>query len=262
MKLGLVLSGGGVKGMAHIGLLKVLEETGVEIDLLSGTSAGALVGACHADGMSPEKILDFFRNTELYQYKFFAWSTLGLLRSTKLEGLLVDYFSVNRFEDLKIPISVVATDLVKGKAVAFSKGELFRPLLASMALPIFFTPVQINGSSHSDGSIVNNVPVEPLIGKCDFIIASHVSPLASMTELDLQSSPWSLLWRSFELTFYETSTKRLQMCDFIFEAEELSQLNIMDTSAVDKAYEIGYQNAKKHIDTFLRRLERKQSSAA
>ncbi|MEM1219649.1 MAG: patatin-like phospholipase family protein, partial [Bacteroidota bacterium] len=206
------------------------------------------------------KILSLFQKTELFQYKFFAWSTLGLLRSTKLEEILIDFFSAKTFEELAKPIAVVATDLVKGKAVAFSKGELFRPLLASMALPIFFTPVEINGSSHADGSIINNVPVEPLIDQCDFIIASHVSPLAQTTQPNIESSPWSLLWRSFELTFYETSAKRLQMCDFIFEPDELSQLNIMDTSAVELAYEIGYQNAKKHIQTFLDRLERKRQT--
>ena len=133
--IGLVLSGGGVKGMAHIGLLKALEQRGVNPSQISGVSAGALVGGLYADGASIEEMLLFFKETPLLKYNFVTLNKPGLFDTDKYLPFFDDFFKARRFEQLGKRLVVVATNLLKGEPVYFEKGELFGPLLASAALP-------------------------------------------------------------------------------------------------------------------------------
>src|SRR5690606_20960437 len=110
--IGLVLSGGGIRGMAHIGLIKAMREHGIEAEMVAGTSVGALVGALYANGNSTESMLNFFRETPLFQYSFFAINKPGFIDTERYINIFKDFFPKDTFESLEKPLFVVATDLL------------------------------------------------------------------------------------------------------------------------------------------------------
>ncbi len=143
--IGLVLSGGGVRGMAHVGLLKAMEEFGVEAKSITGSSVGALVGALYANGNSIDDMLNFFKTTPLFNYQFLTIAKAGFIDTDKYVNLFKAYFPQDNFETLQKELHVVATNIQDGNEVFFNSGELIRPLLASAALPPVFSPVELNG---------------------------------------------------------------------------------------------------------------------
>ena len=122
--MGLVLSGGGIRGMAHIGLLKAMQEQGMEAQVVAGSSVGALVGALYANGNSIDEMLQFFRETPLFKYDFFAINKPGFIDTERYFKIFKGYFSENTFEALEKPLYVVATDLLKGDERVFYKGRV------------------------------------------------------------------------------------------------------------------------------------------
>ena len=123
MKVGIVLSGGGARGISHLGVLKALEELGVRFDYISGTSVGALIGAFYSQGYSPDEILGIITTSRFYRSVRPAWRWTGLLSLESLRDVLLKYIPHNEFESLRIPLVVAATDISHGKATYFSSTE-------------------------------------------------------------------------------------------------------------------------------------------
>jgi len=140
MKTGLVLSGGGARGIAHIGVLQALQEMNITLHALSGTSAGSMVAALYCAGYNPGKILEIFQTNRFYKLVWPALKSSGLLNMRKMERTLIRYFPENSFEVLRIPLYVYATNLRTGEGVMFHKGPLVQSLLASSAIPVLFHP--------------------------------------------------------------------------------------------------------------------------
>lgn len=246
-KLGIVLSGGGVRGMAHIGLLKALEEHGIQPQIISGSSAGALVGALYAYGHDFQAMLEFFKKVPLFKFTFYSAIKPGLLDIENYRVFFKDYFPENDFSALNKPLYVTTTDLVSAKAVYFEEGPLIDPLLASAALPPLFTPVDIEGRYHGDGGIMNNFPIEPLEDQCEFIIGSHVNPVKSMSN-DHFTNTLRVLLRAVDLRFYAEALSKTRKCVYHFEPSALFDYNMLDTKNIDKIFEIGYETAVREIE--------------
>lgn len=250
-KIGLVLSGGGVKGIAHIGLLKALKEYSIEAQIVSGTSVGALVGALYSNGSSIEQMLAFFRETPLVKYNFFTFVKAGLMDTEKYHELFKKHFEHHSFETLPKKLYVTATNLQDGEQILFSSGELVRTLLASAALPPVFSPVEINGQLYADGGIMNNFPVEPLVEECDFIIGSNVSAIKYVPKTAINSS-LKLTNRVTSLMIYASNKDKLKYCDLIFEPPQLETFGILDKKGIQKAFEVGYLNAVRVLEKTLK----------
>ena len=241
-RIGLVLSGGGIRGMAHIGLIKAMEERGLSAHEIAGASIGALIGALYANGNNTDEMLDFFKQTPLFQYSFFAIGKPGLLDTTKYKNVFKKHFTENSFEALSKPLFVVATDLINGTEKAFSKGELILPLLASAALTPVFSPVDIDGVLYADGGIMNNFPKEYLEERCDFIIGSNVSINSKLTKKELSNSI-QLAGRITGLMIYASCREKIGECDVLIEPQELEHIGVLDKKGIEKAYTIGYDKA-------------------
>ena len=170
LKIGLALSGGGIKASAHVGALTFFEEIGVKPTVFSGSSAGALVGAFAAAEYTPSDMMDFFKATTIFKPSNFAWRKPAWIDSNKFEGTLREFFPDDRFEALSYPLYVTVTDITNGFSKVFSEGPLVKILMATSAYPVVFSPIEIDGILYADGAILNNFPVEPLIGKCKKII--------------------------------------------------------------------------------------------
>lgn len=127
--LGLALGGGGAKGFAHLGVIKALSEKGYNWDIISGTSAGALVGVFIADGYTPEEVMAIFISKKKKEFVDLTMPYIGLSKMTHLSDLLKKYIRAKAFEDLKIPLYVVTTDFDNGEIVSFSKGKLIDPVI-------------------------------------------------------------------------------------------------------------------------------------
>lgn len=244
--IGLVLSGGGVRGMAHIGLLRALEELEMKVEMVSGTSVGAIIGAMYCNGRSIEEMLGFFRNTPLFNYKYVTWNKPGLLDTDKYYNGFQKGIGASSFEELEIPLFVMTTNLQKGELRAFHSGDLVHPVLASAALPPYFSPVRIEDELYADGGVMNNFPTEPLRDKVDLIFGSNVSRVRDVIRKEIHSS-LQLVQRTTDLMLYAMNKPKLETCDLLFEPYELEAIGILDKKRIDEAFEIGYEHAKKTL---------------
>ena len=160
-KLGLALSGGAARGFAHLGVLKVLREHDVPVDFIAGTSAGSIVGAAYASGMSIEEIIELGGKMSWYRMSRLSFSTKGLLSNASMGTFLRKSFPHDEFENLPIPFAAVACDLETGEEVVLKEtGDLIEAMRASCAIPGIFAPVEINGKLLIDGGIISNVPTK------------------------------------------------------------------------------------------------------
>jgi len=158
-KIGLVLGGGGAKGLAHIGVLKVLEEAAIPIDLIVGTSVGAFIGGAYASGVSIERMIEMAHRIRWSDLGRFRPSRLGLRDGRRMEAFIRAHFPVTRFEELRIPLAVVATEIATGQMRVFTTGDLAFAIRASCAIPGYFTPVlDADGRMLVDGAVVANLP--------------------------------------------------------------------------------------------------------
>lgn len=254
-KIGLVLSGGGVRAIAHIGLIKVLLEHGIIPNDISGTSGGALVGALYANGYDANEMTRFFKETPILDFSLYAIKKPGILDSEKYEKFFKKYFDENDFKALKYPMTTTATNLLTGKLEYFSQGELIKPLIASCAIPPLFSPLKINDNFYSDGGILNNFPVEPLKKKkITKIIGSFVNPITSIKESDINTS-LKLIYRVYHLGLEANNLKKFKLCNYVFEPKPIDKIGTLETKSIDTAFEIGYNHAKKEIDQILSSLK-------
>jgi NTE family protein len=157
-KLGLALGGGFARGMAHIGVIKALEEAGLRIDYIAGTSVGSIIAGAYASGATVEEMTAFGTRVRWHDFGKWTFSKMGLASNNRLEALVKKLFHAAQFEDLKIPLAIIAADLATGRPVVFKKGELALPIRASCAYPGLFLPVENDGCQLIDGGLVRTVP--------------------------------------------------------------------------------------------------------
>ena len=140
-KLGLALSGGGAKGFAHLGVFELLDECHLKPDIISGTSAGSIMGAFYADGYSPREIMELFSGREFFEFAQLQIPKSGLFDTSRFRNFLKTYLRAKRIEELQIPLVIVATDLDHGLSKEFREGPLVEAITASCSMPIIFSPV-------------------------------------------------------------------------------------------------------------------------
>ena len=141
-KIGLVLSGGGARGVAHLGVLKTLEENDISIDVISGTSSGSIVGALYCHGYSPDEIFRIAQDANVFRHLRPALNFTGLIRIDGFSEILLKYLPHNSFDELRIPLSVATTNINDGVTTFFDSGELIKPILASSCIPVIFNPLE------------------------------------------------------------------------------------------------------------------------
>jgi NTE family protein len=250
--LGIALSGGGARGFAHLGVLKAMQEVKLSPDIISGVSAGSIVGAFYADGYAPEEILEMFIKEKLYHLIHMTIPREGFLRPSGLHELIRDYLRAENFEDLGCPLYIAATNLNTGKIEYFNSGPLREVIIASASIPILFRPVKINGFSYVDGGVIDNLPVKPLQGKCGKIMGVNVNPLYE--EYNLKNII-QLAERTFYLNIVSNSREHIRDCDLYIEPQSLKGFGIFEISKAREIFEIGYREAtrcfQQEDDTFL-----------
>jgi NTE family protein len=245
IKTGLVLSGGGARGVAHLGAIQALLDKGIKPDIISGVSAGAIVGSLYGAGMMPEEILENFIKTRVFRYIRPAWSKFGFLNIQKLIAIYKLYLPLKTFEDLKLPVIISAADIIEGKTIYFSEGDLVKAVLASTCIPLLFAPVKMDGRLMVDGGIINNLPVEPLVDDCNLIIGIHCNPSNRTYK---PKGMKSILERTFHLSIANNVRERAQYCDIFIEPPGLANIGLFEISKAREIYKMGYDYTIKVLD--------------
>jgi NTE family protein len=245
-KTGLVLSGGGAWGFAHIGLIRALEERGIAPDIIAGTSIGALIGAGYASGYTSEELLQIVSHIHMARFATIHLPTQGLLELTWPEKLLRSVIPADSFDALKIPLVVAATNLSKGEIVHFRSGTLIDKVIASASVPVVFTPREIDGDEYVDGGLLDNFPVTAIRDECEQIIGMHVQPKhygAKLTNL------LHVAAQSFLLSVRMQGASQAHLCDLFIEPD-LSGHHFFDFSDAKKIALSGYEAAQKALSIF------------
>ena len=241
-KVGLVLGGGGARGFAHLGVLKALEEEGISFDMISGVSAGSIVGVFLAAGKTPSKIMKLMKENKFTDYAKVNLPVKGLLSLNNLKDNLKEHLSERKFSDLKYPFYAGATDLKDGEVDYLCEGSLISAVQASSSIPVLFSPVEIEGKVYVDGGLIDNVPIKPLMDKCDKIIAINIMPLKRFEKLD---NLVDIAVRTFQLSVNADNDELKEECDLFIEPEGLEDYHILDTEHADELFDIGYNHVKK-----------------
>ncbi|CAM3973640.1 MULTISPECIES: patatin-like phospholipase family protein [Flavobacterium] len=244
--IGIALSGGGSKGIAHAGALQFLDEQKMKPSIISGTSAGAIIAAMYSFGKTPAEILSFFQSIYFFNWKHFTLKKAGIIDSDSFRVYFNAIFKDTKIGDLPIPIKITATDLVKGKLKVFNDNtKVTDAILASAAFPGVLSPYKINERLYSDGGILNHFPTDLLLGNCENIIGIYVSPIQNIENKDLNSIK-SITSRAFDLLSAQGNYQKFSLCDTIIEPKELANYSTFETSKskMKTIFQIGYDEAK------------------
>jgi len=286
-KIGLVLGGGGARGLAHIGVIRALEEQNIQIDAIAGTSMGAIVGALYASGKTPNEMerititmdwakafadepprenLSFRRKQDSRDYLVKAQATLkdgvlslpkGVVQGQNLQQMLQDLYvhtsDISDFDDLPIPFRAVAADLASGKAVVLKSGDLATAVRASMSIPALYAPVELDGRLLVDGGIANNLPVDVVkaMGVDLVIVVDIAMPLYSADQLD------SVFPIIEQLTTMLTQGNAQRQLERLTDDDVLIQPTLKDIQSADfektqAAIQVGYNAALEHLPKLVR----------
>ncbi len=243
--IGLVLSGGGTRGFAHLGVIQALNEAGIFPDVISGTSAGALIGVLYADGHTPAEIMKVMNSSSRLDFMRPALPREGLLQINGIIKILKTSLRSKNFNELKIPLFVSATDLNNGKAVYFSEGELFDPVIASASIPVLFQPVKIGDISYVDGGVLDNLPIRPIENKCRILIGSFVNPVGYMKKI---SGLINIAERTFMLSMSKEIYEKAKKFDLFIAPLALRNYKFLNPEKAQELFEIGYNATNQKLE--------------
>lgn len=248
MKLGVVLSGGGIRGIAHIGFLKALEELGVEVSNYSGASSGSIIAALAAAGYTADEILDIAKKHQIFSFIKPKWPNLGLTALDKVPVVLKEYISENSFEKLEKPMAVSISGITSGKYVIKSEGPLFEVIQASCSIPILFKPVEIDGELYVDGGLMNNLPSQHFRNQSDIMIGVNLVPGAEISK-DKINGLFQIAVRTFELAISNNAKEGESLCDLIIQPSREDLQPILYTKNIESIFEDGYAITMNQSDT-------------
>lgn len=249
MKTGLVLSGGGARGIAHIGAIKAIEENAIHPSHIAGTSAGAIVGALYAGGCAWDEILDFFKTTPIFSMSKYAKSKPGFVDTDKFYDHFKSYLPKDTFESLQKPLYVTATNLLDGTLKVFHSGELIKPILASAAVPGIFAPVKIKNGYYIDGGTLNLFPVDLIRMLCDQIIGVFVNPFEKIEIEDLKHAH-NVMERAYHIMLANDTTKKFKDCDVLIRPQNMGNFGMFSMNKIDTIFDLGYTAAKKALQSY------------
>ena len=241
-KTGLVLSGGGTRGFAHIGALKALEEANIKMDVLSGTSVGSIVAAMYADGIPADKMLELFRKYSIRKLVRPSFSRKGILNFKGLQQPINKHLNADLFEELKHPLYVCISNLTNGSVKYVNTGPLAPALIASASIPLMFIPVRMEDGLYVDGAVFDNFPIKPLREQCEQIIGINIMPHCTYKKFNGLIGTGM---RTFQLLMNAADSASWKECDLLIAPEGLADHGYLSHKKGMERYKLGYEAAKK-----------------
>ncbi len=245
----MVLSGGGFRGVAHIGVIQALEEMGITPACIAGTSSGAIIGALFAAGHTSETILEFIKGINIFSIYKYARNKPGFVDTEKFYEDFSKFFPKDSFSSLQVPLFVTATNILKGELEVFGSGQLIRRILASAAFPGVFAPVKMGNQYYIDGGTLNNFPVDLVKGRCDHIIGVYVNPFRTINFEELKHS-YNVLERAYQIRSANNAITKFKDCDFLIIPKGLDRYGTFSIKNMDPLVRSGYRSAMEKLTTY------------
>ena len=238
-KVGLVLSGGGARGFAHAGALLALEEVGIKADVIAGVSAGSVVTAMYAAGMSPEEIVAAFGDAKFGDFAELGVPRDGFFSMDGFKKFLKKHIPYEKIEDLPTPALICATDLDHNKPVAFAEGNIFDCVAASCSIPIVFKPVRIHGVTYVDGGVLANLPAWALRDSCKYLIGINCSPVPHRGQ---PKSIMDIAHRTYDLLVKNNSQPQMSLCDLAVSIDDIASYKVFNLKEIRRVFRSGYDS--------------------
>ncbi|MCP4786085.1 MAG: cyclic nucleotide-binding domain-containing protein [Fuerstiella sp.] len=271
VRIGVALGGGAARGMAHLGVLKVLEQNGIIVDMIAGTSAGAMAGILYASGLDADYTAQRFVE-DLTPSWFFRhiprgghWYLLYKYRRGQFDPMLRKYLHESQLQQLPIPVHAITVDLVSGRPIVRTRGDAVHAITESINLPVLSAPINRDGMALVDGGIVNNVPADVLVSKgCNFIIAVSVTAKMeqvfasndpSMSTANMKSaSTLQTILRTYVVQNVNMNSVGVQPADFVIEPD-VTEFDITEFMRTDEISEIGARCTEDSVPELMKMLE-------
>ncbi|MBL7071307.1 MAG: patatin-like phospholipase family protein [Candidatus Omnitrophica bacterium] len=251
-KTALVLGGGSARGIAHIGVLKILQKEKIKFDLVVGTSIGAFIGAAYSLGVDMKKAEEMALTFNVREsLDFIIPPGLGLIRGNRIYSVIKDFLGDKKFSDLKIPTAIIATNIESGQEVVFTEGPLAEAVRVSCSYPGIFAPQRINGQLLVDGGIINTVPVSVARDMgADTVVAIDVGFCVNVGEI---KSIFGIIFQAFQITGDELNRHQSKQADIIIRPE-LKGINQLDFDSAKIAIQKGEIAALEKIKELRRKI--------
>jgi NTE family protein len=246
-KTGLVLSGGAVRGIAHLGVLQAMEEKKIKIDIVAGASAGALAGAFFCEGYHSAEILDIFLTKKIFEIMRMSILRKGVFKVEGLKKILRLQLKSKSIEDLPKPLIISTTNFCEGKVEYFRKGPLVETLIASATIPVLFEIAKLNDSLYIDGGIMDNLPITAIRNDCDKIIAVYANPIG---RIEKAKSLLQIAERAFHLAIASEVIHKKELADVFIEPPKLKQYGLLELRKAREIYKIGYEAAVEELKSY------------
>lgn len=244
-RLGIALSGGGARGFAHAGALAAIEEAGHRPDILAGVSAGSVVAALYAAGVTPKKLLEIFSSESFTKLVNFRPHNGGFFSMEPFKKFLANNLGqYKRLEELPIPVYLGVTDFTNGVPAEFHEGDIPERVMASCSIPITFPPVVIDGTEYVDGGVLRNHPAWIIRDKCDYLIGVNVSPVGPQKKSD---SFWNIAMRTYNLMAKANQREDMELCDLNVATLEIAHYAPFDLRYINNVYMSGYLHTRKAL---------------
>lgn len=221
-----------------MGVLKALKEHGVEPEVISGTSMGAIVGILYAAGFSPKEIQEILIRESFKKVTGFSWRMMGLFQMRKLKIALRKYIPEDDFSGLKRPFYLGLSNLNHARQEIRNSGPIYDYLIASCSVPGFFAPVIIENEYYVDGGLICNLPASAIREKCRFLIGSHVN--FSGKKLGFTGTK-GIMERAVNLGINQNSLPQMALCDYLIDPPEMQNYSLFEFSKIEEIIEVGYK---------------------
>jgi NTE family protein len=254
-RLGLALGSGAARGFAHIGVLKAFEQEGIAIDYISGCSIGSIIGALYCSGISLDRIEQVAKEIEPWKWIDVTVPRMGLILGKKIEDTIKKLTDQKRFDQLDIPLSIVATNLCNGEKVVFTEGYVYKAVRASIAIPGIFAPAEHECGFLADGGLVDPVPVE-LVRQMGADVVIGVN-LGSKTAEKNMRNIYDVIIQSIDIMQNEIIRSRGIAADLLINPD-LRNINAVNFNQVGECIEIGIEAARQSMDSIKELLNKRR----
>ena len=245
-EVGIALSGGGARGIAHLGVLKALEERGIKPQIIAGVSAGSIIGSLYSAGLPIPDILQLFDNCKFSDMAEISVPKDGFFKIDRFKKILREVLPVTNLEELPIPMYICATDIDHGCTKIFDSGSIVERIAASCSIPVIFKPTRIDGVNYVDGGVLRNLPAWAIRPKCNHLIGVNCSPFVNHK---IKSSIIEIAQRSYELMSKVNTVMDMKMCDTLILIKTIAHHKSLDTKNLQKIFECGYNEACRVLDS-------------
>lgn len=244
-KVALALGSGGARGFAHIGVIKVLRDEGIPIDMIAGSSIGALVGSIYCSNLDIERMYQLSKYFNQKYYMDVVVPKMGFVAGKRIKEFMKMITYGKNIEELKVPLAIVATDILAGEKVVFTEGDIASAVRASISVPGIFVPEKIDGKLLVDGGVIDRIPIS--VAKemgADIVIGVDVSAIQKNQPIQ---SIYDVIMQSIDILQYE-AVKNRELASDIMLRPDVAQFDSKSFTNLEEIIKVGEEEARKHID--------------